>query len=306
MQTHEHHRHKHTHDKRYQEFIGALESGSAKNTLKQVRKVLKKGVPSQTDLLLFRIIEAMALQQLSENAQAEKCLIDTSEEILKLPEVDGHLITLFLHAAKLQGAAQLSMTVLEKLYKKHPESEELAEGLLAECVANNNFFRLNLLVKELESRTKEEKYTLISVFSLYMFAKYSSDPANPASKGYIKLAQMELMKYLAAHKIKAEKLPANIYELYIQIMLVSDMHAELLKSLNEQKVLAEEKKIEYEYTEQKTLQQYPEAINTLLKLTLNNIKKGKDATLIHETYQRMLVLLPVSYTHLTLPTNREV
>jgi len=285
------HGHEHNHDKRFQEYVSELESGTAKNTLKKVRKIFKKEVPSQCDQILFRIVEAMAHQRLNENTQAEKCLVEIAEDILKLPHFDGHVITAFLYTVKISGLSQLSMDTLEKLYKKHPKSEELAESLFAEYLAANNFLRLNLLSKELEGKSKEE-YTLISTYSLYMFAKYSD---NPSSKNCIKLANMELTKYLAVRKIKAEELPGNVYELYRKLMLTSDMHEELLKSLNEQKVLAEEKKMEYICLELMTLKRYPETINELLKLTLENLKKGKEAKLAYETYQRMITLLLAYY-----------
>eukprot|EP01022_Parablepharisma_sp_SALTPOND_P004489 TRINITY_DN120391_c0_g1_i1.p1 TRINITY_DN120391_c0_g1~~TRINITY_DN120391_c0_g1_i1.p1 ORF type:complete len:1062 (+),score=118.32 TRINITY_DN120391_c0_g1_i1:93-3278(+) len=309
MQPHEHshghHHHEHTHDKRFHEFINALRSGSAKQTLKQIRKVLKKGVPSPVDMLLFRITEAMALHQLGENSQAEKCLKEISVDLLKFAELDEHVITMFLYAAKSQGLSTLSMDTLEKLYKAHPKDSEFAEKLFSECIGSNKFFRMNILAKDLESRTKKDEYTLASIYSLYMFAKYEADRNSPSAKGYIKLANIELTKYLATHKISLDQLPPNLYDLYRQILLFSDSHSEALKLATTQKTLSPEKKAENEYTELKELKQYPEAINVLLQEVFGNLQKGQKAEYMHETYQRMAVLL-LAYYFSTVKDPKEI
>jgi len=295
--SHDHHEHSHghSHDKRIQEFMEALHSGNAKQTLKQIKKVLKKGLPNPIDNLMMRMTEAMALFKVGEPAESEKCLGEISVDLLKIPHADDHVITMFIYAAKSEGLDKLAMETIEKLYKANPKDIEIAEKFFAECVAANNFQKLNIVSKDLENLTHSPQYTLCSVYSLYMYAKYTAEKNSSTQKGYTKLAGMEFAKYMAQYKVNSEQLPKSLFDLHKEILLLSDVHPDIIKIVDSQKNLEPLQKSEYICNELKELKQYPECINEYLKMFTTNIQKGQKAEYIFENYQKLCVLLSGLY-----------
>ncbi len=294
MLPHEHHEHcghEHSHDKRFYEFINAIHTGDVKKALKQIRKVIAKGVQSKNDALLFRIAEAIALHKLAEFPQAEDCLAKVGAEMVAMPDLDGHVIEIYMNTARVQGMGEKWAEILENLCKSHPKDDYFAGELYSEYVGANKFYKLNILAKDLESRSKDDKYTLGSIYALYMFAKYNNAKDSPTAKAFLKLATMSLDKYLSGKKIAQDEMPAQIFELYRHILLLSNSQAEISKLTTAQKVISPSVKRLYEIQALKELKQYPDCINLMIDSVFTNMQQGTKAEYAHETLQRLVTLL---------------
>lgn len=291
--SHSHaHGHGHSHDKRIQEFLTGIHSGDVKKTLKQLRKVLKKEVPSVTDRFMFRIIEAIGLAKISESAKAEATMREIAADLCKTPDVDEHAIGMFLHTGKTQGLVELCVTTLEAMYAARKADISLADKLFDEYVAANKFYKMNILAKDLEVKTKLDAYAALSVYSMYMFAKYGGNPkGSPQAKSFSTLATMGLKKYLADKKIPSDDMSAGVYELNRQLLLMSDAHSDVLKLANMQKSLAPAVKLQHESQALHDLKLYADCTSVLLSAVFDNLRKGPKADYIHETTQQAAMLL---------------
>ncbi len=158
-------------ERKISQIYESLEINDFKKAMRSINTLMDKAKKSRPELLFIRVTKAYVLDKQNKIMEAAKEVDQIIEEIKNNNIIDKHLIDQSEMLLREMGMFNKLLTVLEELHKKNPKEKQLAEYLFNAYCQTNNFFKMNLMAKKLETTFGKKEYGLYAIPCLYLHSK---------------------------------------------------------------------------------------------------------------------------------------